>query len=67
MNIVQGMHVSAVLAEKGELKLGSEHVNMAWSCRKDNNTGVRTNITPKLGTGSKQLPSTIRLNDGAHR
>lgn len=45
MNIVKGMHVSAVLAEKGELKLGSVHVNMAWSCHKDNNTGVRTNIT----------------------
>ena len=65
MNIVKGMHVSAVLAEKGELKLGSVHVNMAWSCRKDNNTGVRTNITSKLGTGSKRLPSTIRLHDGA--
>ena len=65
MNIVKGMHVSAVMAEKGELKLGSVHVNMAWSCRKDNNTGVRTNITSKLGTGSKRLPSTIRLHDGA--
>lgn len=39
MNIVKGMPVSVVLAEKGEFKLGSEHVNMVWLCRKDN-TGV---------------------------
>lgn len=41
MNTVKGIPILAVLAEKGELKQGSEHVNMVLACCKTN-AGVLT-------------------------